>query len=78
MKSGNKNEKLGNYDIKNYIKQGAPILVQVKRDCTNKKGARVSTHISIPGRFAVLMQTLNLLLFQRKLKRNKKEKDLLI
>ncbi len=28
-----------------------PILVQVKKDSTNKKGARVSTNISLPGRF---------------------------
>ena len=32
-----------------------PILVEVKKDSTSKKGARVSTHISIPGRFIVFM-----------------------
>lgn len=37
-----------NKDIKQIIKPGMPILVQVKKDSTNKKGARVSTHISIP------------------------------
>ena len=53
--TGNKNEMLSKHDIKNYIKQGMPVLVQVKRDSTNKKGARVSTHINMPGRFVVIM-----------------------
>ena len=35
--TGNKNETLSKYDIKNYIRSGMPILVQVKRDSTNKK-----------------------------------------
>lgn len=39
---------LENKNIKQIIKPGMPILVQVKKDSTNKKGARVSTHISIP------------------------------
>ena len=53
--TGNKHEELSKHDIKNYIKSGMPILVQVKRDSTNKKGARISTHISVSGRFAVIM-----------------------
>ncbi len=35
-------------NIKKLINVGMPILVQVKKDSTNKKGARVSTHISLP------------------------------
>ena len=53
--TGNKNEDFSNYNIKDYLRPGMPILVQVKKDSTNKKGARISTHISIPGRFVVLM-----------------------
>lgn len=41
--------------IKQIIKPGMPILVQVKKDSTNKKGARVSTHISLPGKYIVFM-----------------------
>ena len=74
--TGNKNEKLGNYDIKNYIKQGAPILVQVKRDCTNKKGARVSTHISIPGRFAVLMPNSEFITISKKIEKEQERERL--
>ncbi len=53
--TGNKNEDFTDYNIKDYLKIGMPILVQVKKDSTNKKGARISTHLSIPGRFSVIM-----------------------
>lgn len=53
--TGNKNEDFTEYNIKDYLKSGMPILVQVKKDSTNKKGARISAHLSIPGRFVVLM-----------------------
>lgn len=42
-------------NIKDYIKPGDTILVQVKRDATSKKGARVSSHISLTSRFLVMM-----------------------
>ena len=53
--TGNKNENFEKYDIKDYLKPKMPILVQIRKDSTNKKGARISAHLSIPGRFIVLM-----------------------
>lgn len=53
--TGNKNENFANYNIKDYLKIDEPIMVQVKKDSTNKKGARISSHLSIPGRFVVIM-----------------------
>ena len=44
-----------NKNIKNLIKVNDRLLIQVKRDATNMKGAKVSTHISIPSRYFVLM-----------------------
>ena len=55
LETGNKNEDFTNYNINDYLKTGMPILVQVKKDSTNKKGARISAHLSIPGRFIVLI-----------------------
>lgn len=75
--TGNKNEVLSKYDIKNYIHTGMPILVQVKRDNTNKKGARVSTHISIPGRFIVLMPETEFITISKKIEKEA-EKDRLL
>lgn len=68
--TGNKNELLSKYDIKSYIRTGMPILVQVKRDSTNKKGARVSTHISLPGRFVVLMPNSEFITISQKIENN--------
>jgi len=42
-------------NIKKYIKSGTNVLVQIKRDATEKKGARVSKHFSITSRYIVLM-----------------------
>lgn len=74
--TGNKNETLSKYDIKNYIHTGMPILVQVKRDSTNKKGARVSTHVTIPGRFVVLMPNSEFITISKKIEKDQERKRL--
>ena len=74
--TGNKNETLSKYNIKNYIHTGMPILVQVKRDSTNKKGARVSTHVTIPGRFVVLMPNSEFITISKKIEKDQERKRL--
>ena len=73
-KTGNKNENFTNYDIKQYLKVGNPILVQVKKDSTNKKGARISTHLSLPGRFVVIMPNEKFITISQKID-NEKERE---
>ena len=75
--TGNKNESLSKYNIKSYIKTGMPILIQVKRDSTNKKGARVSTHISLPGRFVVLMPGTEFITISKKIEKEEEKRRLL-
>lgn len=53
--TGNKDEKLNQSDIKKYVRVGMPILVQVKKDKVETKGARISTNINIPGRYVALI-----------------------
>lgn len=60
-------------NIKDIAKPGMPILVQVKRDSTNKKGARVSTHINLPGRFTVYMPETSFITISQKIE-NEKER----
>ena len=67
---------LNKKNIKEIIKPGMPIIVQVKRDATNKKGARVSTHISIPSRFAVLMPDADFITISQKIDQEKEKKRL--
>ena len=64
-------------DIKNVLKQNQKILIQVKKDSDNKKGARVSTHISLPGRYIVLMPNIEFITISQKIE-NKERKDELI
>ena len=75
--TGNKNENLSKYNIKNYIHTGMPILVQVKRDSTNKKGARVSSHISMPGRFIVLMPETEFITISKKIEKEQEKARLI-
>ena len=44
-----------------------PILVQVRKDSTSIKGARISTHLSLPGRFIVLMPSQNFITISQKI-----------
>ena len=74
--TGNKNEDFTKYNIKDYLRVGMPILVQVKKDSTNKKGARVSTNISLPGRFVVLLPDTNFITISKKITDNNKRKEL--
>ena len=66
-----------NKKIGDFLKVGNKILVQVKRDGTQKKGARVSTHINLPGRFVVFMPNSNFVTISQKIE-DEKEKERLI
>lgn len=45
----------GNRSITGLVKQGQELLVQITKDPFMKKGAMLTTYISLPGRFIVLM-----------------------
>ena len=44
-----------NLKIMDLVKEGQEILVQVAKDAIGTKGARVTTYLSLPGRYVVLM-----------------------
>ncbi len=48
-------EGLPKRDIQQLLKVGQQVMVQVVKDAMGTKGARVTTEISLPGRFLVLM-----------------------
>lgn len=56
-----------NIPIKDIVKPGMPLLVQVKRNEENKKGAKVSTHISLSGKYIVLMPNANFITISQKI-----------
>lgn len=65
--TGNKEEKFESYNISDYIKEGKPILVQVKKDEENLKGARVSKHISLTGKYVVVMPNVEFVTVSKKI-----------
>lgn len=66
-----------NKKIKDIVKTGMPLLVQVKKDFTKSKGAKVSTHISLNSRFIVLMPNTTIVTVSQKIE-NEEEKNRLI
>lgn len=51
----NENTLIEKSNISKVVKPGSPVIVEIKRDSYNKKGARASTHINLPGRYIVLL-----------------------
>ena len=64
-------------DIKDVIKPGQKILVQVKKDSNNQKGARVSTHINLSSKYIALMPNTDIITVSQKIE-DKKEQERLI
>lgn len=64
-------------DITDVAEQGQKILVQVKKDSNEKKGARVSTHINLPSKYIVLMPNTDIITISQKIE-DEEEKERLI
>ena len=45
--------------ISELLKQGQEIIVQIAKEPLGKKGARITSHIALPGRYLVYMPTLD-------------------
>lgn len=74
--TGNKEENIENYKIKDYIKQNQPILVQVKKDSNTLKGPKVSSNIQIPGRFVVILPENDFITISQKIEKENERKRL--
>jgi ribonuclease G len=53
--------------ITDLLKEGQEILVQIAKEPIAKKGARITSHIALPGRFLVYMPTVEHLGVSRKI-----------
>lgn len=72
-----KGEKQENKNINDVIKINDKILVQVKKDSNQKKGARVSTHINLPSKYIVFMPNTEIVTVSQKIE-DKTERNRLI
>jgi len=75
--TNNKDVIANNSNIKDVVKTKDKILVQIKRDKTNNKGARVSTHITLPGRYVVFMPNIKFNTISQKIE-SKEERERLL
>lgn len=60
--------------IKDVLKPGQAVIVQVSKEPFGTKGARVTRHITLPGRFVVLMPTVDYIGISRRIADNE-ERD---
>ena len=65
--TGNVYEDTSKMNISNIIKSGQEVLVQVKRDCNEQKGPRVTTDIKINGKFSIFMPYSNFITVSQKI-----------
>lgn len=66
-----------NLDIRHILKQGQKVLIQIKKDSNDKKGAKVSTHISLPSKYVAYMPETNIITISQKLQEGKRKEELL-
>jgi ribonuclease G len=66
----------GSANIQDLIKEGQEILVQVAKAPIGTKGARLTTHISLPGRNLVLMPTVKHLGISRRIENERERRRL--
>lgn len=70
------NTKRENIDIRDVVKIGQEIIVQVLKEPTESKGAKVTTKITLPGRFIVLTPYLDKISISRKIEEEEEIKRL--
>lgn len=64
-------------DIRTVLKPNSKILVQIKKDSNDKKGAKVSTHISLPSKYIMLMPNTTIITISQKIEDKKQRERLL-
>ncbi len=62
--------------IEQIIKPNEKLLVQIKKDSNERKGARVSTHINLPGKYIVLMPNTDIITVSQKIENQEEQERL--
>ncbi len=62
--------------VPEYVREGQQIIVQVVKEPIGLKGARLTTHVTLPGRFAVLMPTIRHIGLSKKISDPTRRRDL--
>jgi ribonuclease G len=72
----NASPKSGQPSIQDLVKEGQRVVVQVAKDPIGTKGARVTTHIALAGRYLVHMPTVEHIGISRRIDKDKERKRL--
>ena len=70
------NPRAGHPPIQDLLKEGQELVVQVAKDPIGTKGARLTTHIAIPGRYIVFMPTVEHVGISRRIDRDRERRRL--
>ncbi len=62
--------------IQSKLRKGQEVLVQVLREPISTKGARLTSYVSLPGRYTVMMPTVSHMGISRKIKQDKERRRL--
>ncbi len=62
--------------ISDILKEGQEVLIQIAKEPIGKKGARITSHIALPGRFLVYMPTVNHIGVSRKIQADEERQRL--
>ena len=62
-----RSEKSGQPSISDLLREGQEIIVQIAKEPLGQKGARITSHIALPGRFLVYMPTVDHIGVSRKI-----------
>lgn len=60
-------ESIGDVSITDLLKKGQEVLIQIVKEPTPTKGARVTTHLTLAGRYLVLMPTVSYIGISRRI-----------
>ncbi|MCP4807638.1 MAG: Rne/Rng family ribonuclease [Proteobacteria bacterium] len=62
--------------IQDLLKEGQEIVAQVAKDPIGTKGARITTHVTLPGRYIVFMPTVEHVGISRRIEKDKERRRL--
>ena len=62
--------------IRDVVKEGQDLIVQITKEPIGTKGPRVTTHITLPGRFLVLMPTVDYIGISRRIENDRERERL--
>ncbi len=65
-----------NVEISQIIKPSQKLLVQVRKDSNDKKGARVSSHINLPGKYIAFLPNTDIVTISQKIEDTKEQERL--